>query len=125
MPLRRAPGIARPEQKSMRFPMQDVRSGGVVICRITEEALRRLSASPVHSMQTMFEQHRRAAETLASAKFDAAQRRPVVTLCDVSGRESDSAVQRPNSQLGGNRRLSSSTEHPRAVASQPSTVRAT
>ena len=126
MPLRRAPGIARPEQKSMGFPMQDVRSGGIVICRITEEALRRLSASPVHCMQTMFEKHRRAAETLASAKFDAGQRRPVVTLGDVSGTKPDIGVLiSPNSHRGGDRRLSSSTKHPRAVASQPSAVRAT
>jgi hypothetical protein len=59
MPLRRAPGIARPEQKSVGFLMQDARSGTGVICRISEAALRRLSASPVHGMQTMFEQHRR------------------------------------------------------------------
>ena len=84
MPLRRAPGIARPEQKSIGFPMQDVGTGAVVNCRITEAALRMLSASPVHGMQTMFERHRRAAEALASAKFDTGQRRPVVTLGDLS-----------------------------------------
>ena len=84
MPLRRAPGIARPEQKSIGFPMQDVGTGAVVNCRITEAALRMLSASPVHGMQTMFERHRRAAEAVASAKFDAGQRRPVVTLGDLS-----------------------------------------
>jgi len=77
-------------------------------------------------MQTMFEQHRPAAETLASARFDAGQRRPVVTPSDVSGAKPDIAVLiSPNSHRGGDQRLSSSTEHPRAVASQPSAVRAT
>ena len=108
----------------MGFPMQDVRSGAVVICRITEAALRMLSASTVHGMQTMFEQHRQVAEVLASAKFDTGQRCPVVTLSDVRGAESEIAVP-INSHRGGDQRLSSSTAHPRAVASQPSAVRAT
>jgi len=124
MPLRRAPGNPHPEKNGIRFPMQDLRHGSVVICRITEDALRMLSGSPVHSMQTMFEQYRRAAETLAGAKFDAGQS-PVVLVSDVGQPETAARIRNPDSHRGGNQRLSSSTEHPSAVASQPSAVRAT
>ena len=83
MPLRAAPGTPRPEQSYVRFVMQDTRNGGVVICRITEEALRKLSGSSVGCMQTMFERYRHEAESLASARYDAGQGCPVVTPTDI------------------------------------------
>lgn len=83
MPLRAAPGTPRPEQNYVRFVMQDTRNGGVVVCRITEEALRKLSGSPVSCMQTMFERYRREVEALASARYDGGQGCPVVTLRDI------------------------------------------
>jgi hypothetical protein len=42
-----------------------------------------LSGSPVSCMQTMFERHRREVEALASARYDAGQGCPVVTLRDI------------------------------------------
>ena len=84
MPLRAAPGMPRPEQNYIRFVMQDPSNGGVVVCRITEEALRKLSGSPVGCMQTMFERYRRQAEALASAHYDAGQGCPVITPSDVA-----------------------------------------
>jgi len=135
MPLRPAPGPPRPEQNYIRFPMQDARQGGVVICRITEEALRKLSGSPVHCMQTMFERYRRLAENLASAKFDAGQGCPVVTPSDVSGAKAPAvasvrsfvtaSLKPVDSYRCEDERLSSRTEQPSAVAIQPSGVRAT
>ena len=135
MPLRPAPGPPRPEQNYIRFPMQDARQGGVVICRITEEALRKLSGSPVHCKQTMFERYRRLAESLASAKFDAGQGCPVVTPSDIGGAKAPAvasvrsfvtaSLKPVDSSRYEDERLSSRTEQPSAVAIQPSWVRAT
>lgn len=70
MPLCRCPGSPRPDQNTMVFPMQEIATGRVVLCRVTEEALRKLTGSATRSLQTMFQQARREAEELASAKYD-------------------------------------------------------
>ena len=84
MPLTHAPGTPRPELDHFVFPMQDIRSGRVVICKISEEALRELSRSPTACLEVMFEQASRQAEEVASYKYDNGQSSPVITEGDVS-----------------------------------------
>jgi hypothetical protein len=83
MPLRRALGQPRPEKDSMVFPMQDTRTGCVVMGRITEGALRELTGSATHNTQVMFEACRQQAEELASAKYDRQRGTALVTRQDV------------------------------------------
>jgi hypothetical protein len=64
--------------------MQDTRTGRVVLCRITEEALRELTGSGITNMQTMFQQCRHETEQLASMKYDRWPTMAVVTERDAA-----------------------------------------
>jgi hypothetical protein len=63
--------------------MQEIVTGRVVLFRVTEEALRKMTGSATRSLQTMFEQARQEAEELASVKYDRWPAVTVVTQRDV------------------------------------------
>jgi hypothetical protein len=57
MPLTRAPGIIKVDLNKVIFLMSDPASGATVECRVSEDALRKLSGGgySIASLQTMFE----------------------------------------------------------------------
>ena len=92
MPLRRAPGRPRPDGAHIVFPMQDITNGNVVICKISEGALRKLTGSDIDCLQTMFDRAFRQAEALASDKYDNGQAAPIVTESDISPPDTSGAT---------------------------------
>jgi hypothetical protein len=84
MALKRAPGAPKAELNQVEFPMQDAVTGVVVSCRISEDALRKLSGggSSISALESMFNEHRDAAESLASAKYDRGHTSPHVVASD-------------------------------------------
>ena len=85
MALKRAPGTPRPDLNHIAFPMEDVATGKVVSCTVSEDALRKMSGggSSIASMEAMFEQHRDYVEGIASNKYDGGQSSPRVLENDV------------------------------------------
>jgi len=85
MPLTRAPGIVRVDLNKVVFPMRDTASGASVECRISEDALRKLSGggSSITTLAEMFEKHRDAVEELASHNYDLGQASPRIEESDV------------------------------------------
>ena len=85
MPLKQAPGTLRPDLNHIAFLMEDVATGKVVSCTVSEDALRNLSGggTSIASMEAMFEQHRDYVERITSNKYDGGQSSPRVLDADV------------------------------------------
>ena len=85
MPLTRGPGLTRIDLNTVVFPMSDTVNGLTVQCRVSEDALRKLSGggASITSLDEMFEKHRKVVEALASHKYDLGQASPQVEISDV------------------------------------------
>jgi hypothetical protein len=84
MPLKRAGGAATANLNRVEFSMQDVVTGASVSCKVSEDALRKLSggASSITSLMAMFKEHRAEVERLASDKYDRRHASPHVQETD-------------------------------------------
>jgi hypothetical protein len=85
MPLTRAPGLVSIDLNKVMFPMSDIDRGLTVVCRVYEDALRKLAGggSSIVSLQEMFENHRELVEGLASRKYDLGQASSRIETSDV------------------------------------------
>jgi hypothetical protein len=72
MPLQRSTGRVKVDLNKIVFQMKDAATGGTVDCRVSEDALRKLSGggSSITSLDKMFEEHRDRIEGVLSHKYD-------------------------------------------------------
>jgi hypothetical protein len=84
MPLKRAGVAPKANLNRVEFSMQDVVTGASVSCKVSEDALRKLSggASSITSLMAMFKEHRAEVERLASDKYDRRHASPHVQETD-------------------------------------------
>ena len=84
MRLKRASGAPTVNLNRVEFSMQDVATGATVSCKVSEDALRKLSGggSSITSLVAMFEEHRAEVEKLASDKYDRGHASPHVQEMD-------------------------------------------
>jgi hypothetical protein len=85
MPLQRSTGTAKVDLNKVVFAMKDAETGAMVDCRVSEDALRKLSGggSSITSLDKMFEDHRDRIEKLLSHKYDTGHHSPQVSGEDV------------------------------------------
>ena len=85
MPLERSTGKVKVDLNRIAFQMKDTATGAMVDCRVSEDALRKLSVggSSIISLEDMFEKHRDRIEDLVSHKYDLGHNPPQVTAEDV------------------------------------------
>ena len=85
MPLQRSTGRVKVDLNEVVFQMRDGATGAMVDCRVSEEALRKLSGggSSITSLDKMFEEHRNRIEDLLSQKYDIAHHSLQVSSEDV------------------------------------------
>jgi hypothetical protein len=82
MPLQRAVGSPLPATDAFYFPMRDILTGDFVICQVSYNYLSREAGYPVagNNAAAVFHLLRDQIETLASARYDAGERPPNVTI---------------------------------------------
>ena len=85
MPLQRSTGRVKVDLNKVVFQMKDGATGALVDCRVSEDALRKLSGggSSITSLDKMFEEHRDRIEDLVSQKYDIGHYSPQVSSEDV------------------------------------------
>jgi Protein of unknown function (DUF1488) len=85
MPLQRSTGTVKVDLNKVVFQMKDGATGAMVDCRVSEDALRKLSGggSSITSLDKMFEEHRDRIEDLLSQKYDIGHHSPQVSTEDV------------------------------------------